>query len=270
MTQRQFIVGTTPFPVQVHDDSERETQLFTGSLSGTHSASISATAAQTLASVTQAATLTVTVAATASQTLATVTQSATLAATVAASATQTLDTVSQSSTGAVVVAADAAQTLGTVTQSATIETGANGASATQTLDDLTQTATVETAPAGPVMQPASGGGGGGDVRIARHGPHDDARQKKRRRDIDKIDDLIRQVTEPQVIQVTTAPTEAPAVAAPAPLPLAVVLPDMRQLDAMAGRAVALNARVAELQAAAIAAAAEQDEEDVLLMILETV
>jgi hypothetical protein len=121
MTQRQFIVGTTPFPVQVHDDSERETQLFTGSLSGTHSASISAVAAQTLDTVTQAATLTVTVAATASQTLATVTQSATLAGTVAASATQTLDTVSQSVTGAVVVAADAAQTLETIAQAATVE-----------------------------------------------------------------------------------------------------------------------------------------------------
>jgi hypothetical protein len=267
MTQRQFIVGTAPFPVQVHDDSERETQLFTGSLSGTHSASISATAAQTLASVAQAATLTVTVAATASQTLATVTQSATLAATVAASATQTLDTASQSATGAVVVAADAAQTLGAVTQSATIETGANGASATQTLDDLTQTATVETAPAGPVMQPA-GGGGGGDVRIARHGPHDDARQKKRRRDIDKIDDLIRQVTEPQVIEVVTAP-EAPAGVGPAPVAQAP-LPDLRPLQNMTAQAAALSARVAELQAVAIAAAAEQDEEDVLLMILETV
>jgi hypothetical protein len=268
MTQRQFIVGTTPFPVQVHDDSELETQVFTGSLSGTHAASISAVAAQTLASMTQAATLTVTVAATASQTLATVTQSATLAATVAASATQTLDTVSQSATGAVVVAADAAQTLGTVTQSATIETGANGASATQTLDDLTQTATVETAPAGPVMQPASGGGGGGDVRIARHGPHDDARQKKRRRDIDKIDDLIRQVTEPQVIGVVTAP-EVPAGVAPEPVAQAP-LPDLRPLQNMTAQAAALSARVAELQAAAIAAAAEQDEEDVLLMILETV
>jgi hypothetical protein len=268
MTQRQFIVGTAPFPVQVHDDSERETQLFTGSLSGTHSASISATAAQTLASVAQAATLTVTVAATASQTLATVTQSATLAATVAASATQTLDTASQSATGAVVVAADAAQTLGAVTQSATIETGANGASATQTLDDLTQTATVETAPVGPVMQPASGGGGGGDVRIARHGPHDDARQKKRRRDIDKIDDLIRQVTEPQVIEVVTAP-EAPAGVGPAPVAQAP-LPDLRPLQNMTAQAAALSARVAELQAVAIAAAAEQDEEDVLLMILETV
>jgi hypothetical protein len=270
MTQRQFIVGTTPFPVQVHDDSERETQLFTGSLSGTHSASISATAAQTLASVTQAATLTVTVAATASQTLATVTQSATLAATVAASATQTLDTVSQSSTGAVVVAADAAQTLGTVTQSATIETGANGASATQTLDDLTQTATVETAPAGPVIQPASGGGGGGgDVRIARHGPHDDARQKKRRRDIDKIDGLIRQVTEPRVIQVTTAPEALAVMTAPEPVAQAP-LPDLRPLQNMTVQAAALSARVAELQAVAIAAAVEQDEEDVLLMILETV
>jgi hypothetical protein len=268
MTQRQFIVGTTPFPVQVHDDSELETQVFTGSLSGTHAASISAVAAQTLASMTQAATLTVTVAATASQTLATVTQSATLAATVAASATQTLDTVSQSATGAVVVAADAAQTLGTVTQSATIETGANGASASQTLDDLTQTATVETAPVGPVMQPASGGGGGGDVRIARHGPHDDARQKKRRRDIDKIDDLIRQVTEPQVIGVVTAP-EVPAGVAPEPVAQAP-LPDLRPLQNMTAQAAALSARVAELQAAAIAAAAEQDEEDVLLMILETV
>jgi hypothetical protein len=268
MTQRQFIVGTTPFPVQVHDDSELETQVFTGSLSGTHAASISAVAAQTLASMTQAATLTVTVAATASQTLATVTQSATLAATVAASATQTLDTVSQSATGAVVVAADAAQTLGTVTQSATIETGANGASASQTLEDLTQTATVETAPAGPVMQPASGGGGGGDVRIARHGPHDDARQKKRRRDIDKIDDLIRQVTEPQVIGVVTAP-EVPAGVAPEPVAQAP-LPDLRPLQNMTAQAAALSARVAELQAAAIAAAAEQDEEDVLLMILETV
>jgi hypothetical protein len=268
MTQRQFIVGTTPFPVQVHDDSELETQVFTGSLSGTHAASIWAVAAQTLASMTQAATLTVTVAATASQTLATVTQSATLAATVAASATQTLDTVSQSATGAVVVAADAAQTLGTVTQSATIETGANGASASQTLEDLTQTATVETAPAGPVMQPASGGGGGGDVRIARHGPHDDARQKKRRRDIDKIDDLIRQVTEPQVIGVVTAP-EVPAGVAPEPVAQAP-LPDLRPLQNMTAQAAALSARVAELQAAAIAAAAEQDEEDVLLMILETV
>jgi hypothetical protein len=269
MTQRQFIVGTTPFPVQVHDDSELETQVFTGSLSGTHAASISAVAAQTLASMTQAATLTVTVAATASQTLATVTQSATLAATVAASATQTLDTASQSATGAVVVAADAAQTLGAVTQSATIETGANGASATQTLDDLTQTATVETAPAGPVIQPASGGGGGGgDVRIARHGPHDDARQKKRRRDIDKIDDLIRQVTEPQVIGVVTAP-EVPAGVAPEPVAQAP-LPDLRPLQNMTAQAAALSARVAELQAAAIAAAAEQDEEDVLLMILETV
>jgi hypothetical protein len=268
MTQRQFIVGTTPFPVQVHDDSELETQVFTGSLSGTHAASISAVAAQTLASMTQAATLTVTVAATASQTLATVTQSATLAATVAASATQTLDTVSQSATGAVVVAADAAQTLGTVTQSATIETGANGASASQTLEDLTQTATVETAPAGPVMQPASGGGGGGDVRIARHGPHDDARQKKRRRDIYKIDDLIRQVTEPQVIGVVTAP-EVPAGVAPEPVAQAP-LPDLRPLQNMTAQAAALSARVAELQAAAIAAAAEQDEEDVLLMILETV
>jgi hypothetical protein len=268
MTQRQFIVGTTPFPVQVHDDSELETQVFTGSLSGTHAASISATAAQTLAAVAQAATLTVTVAAAGSQTLATVTQAATLAATVAASTTQTLDTVTQAATGAVVVAADAAQTLGTVTQSATVETGANGASATQTLDDLTQTATVETAPVGPVIQPASGGGGGGDVRIARHGPHDDARQKKRRRDIDKIDDLIRQVTEPQIIEVVTAP-EAPAGVAPEPVAQAP-LPDLRPLQNMTAQAAALSVRVAELQAVAIAAAVEQDEEDVLLMILETV
>jgi hypothetical protein len=144
MTQRQFIVGATPFPVQVHDDSERETQLFTISLSGTHSASISAVAAQTLASVTQAATLTVTVAASATQTLDTVTQAATGAVVVAAAATQTLATITQTAEVETdsSISVTAAQTLATVTQTATLTVAVHAAAA-QTLATLSQSATLE-------------------------------------------------------------------------------------------------------------------------------
>lgn len=62
------------------------------------SSSVSASATQTLDSLTQTALVADPVAATASQTLGTITQSAVIAATVAASAAQTLDTIAQAAT----------------------------------------------------------------------------------------------------------------------------------------------------------------------------
>lgn len=107
-------------------------------------ATLSASAAQTLAGVGQSATGAVTRGAVAAQTLAGVTQAATGAVTRGASAAQTLANVTQAATIGAVDKASAAQTLAGVAQAATAGVGTSAAGA-QALANITQAATAATA-----------------------------------------------------------------------------------------------------------------------------
>lgn len=130
--------------------------LATVTQSATLAVTVAASASQTLASVSQAATAAVVVEVEAAQTLAAVTQSATVEVVVAATASQTLASVGQTAIAGVVVGAEAAQTLDTVTQSAALSSGTNTVTASQTLADLTQAATLESV-ALPTAPPQTGG-----------------------------------------------------------------------------------------------------------------
>ena len=112
----------------------------------TQSASVSvviaASAGQTLADLTQAANISIRLAVSASQTLADISQTATVTVPVGVTAPQTLDTIAQSASVAISVAVSAAQTLEDLAQSAAVElvAGAITVSAAQTFDDITQSA----------------------------------------------------------------------------------------------------------------------------------
>jgi hypothetical protein len=115
------------------------------SQSASASVIVQATAAQTLASVTQSASASVVVDASAAQSLASVSQTAAAAVVVAASAAQTLASVSQSAAASVIVEASASQTLASIAQSATLgELAPITAEAAQTLDSVSQTAELAT------------------------------------------------------------------------------------------------------------------------------
>lgn len=101
----------------------------------------SISASQTLASLSQSASVAAIVAVIASQTLSVMSQIATVSALASVSASQTLSPLSQSASVAALASVSAAQVLAGVSQSANVAMIV-GVSATQTLDEITQSATI--------------------------------------------------------------------------------------------------------------------------------
>jgi hypothetical protein len=127
---------------------------------------ISVSATQTLGGLAQSANVTVSVSVSAAQTLTDLSQTATITVPVGVTATQTLTDLSQSATVAIRIAASAAQTLDDLVQTTSVEfaVGDLSVSAGQTLDDITQDVALNVVPE-RVIGIGGGVGGGRWVRV---------------------------------------------------------------------------------------------------------